>query len=237
MSTWKLILDIVSLVMGICVSGLSLYTAYLKFISKKIKFLTYSPNFSTFYGDKISVVIENQSMSNFSITDIFLIYDNHYIIQLEKFDEPLVLEPFNAKKVTSKPITITSPIKFSELDKYRNIFMLLKTSKGDIYSKFRGKITKQNKDHSVFQLIVKHSDSINGIVVSNDIKYVLYFKGTDDQLKMILINWAGFMSDSIKGFNAIPRNIVSDKEQVKQFFEDELTPLGIPFTLEERTIK
>lgn len=54
---------------------------------------------------------------------------------------------------------------------------------------------------------------------------------------MILIDWAGFMSDSIKGFNAIPRHIVNDKKQVKQFFEEELTPLDIPFTLEERTIK
>lgn len=236
-NTFQGILNTVSLIMGICVSVLTLYTAYLRFISKNIRFLTYSPHFSTFYGDKLSVVIENQSLSTFSIQEIYLVYDCKYMIQIEKFDEPLILEPFKAKKITSKPITLTSPLSLSELDKHRNIFLMIRTSKGIIYSPMiGGRIKKQTKNFDAFQLVSKHSESINGTVVSNGIQYILYYKGSNEELKTVFIDWAGFMSETISNFNAIPRDIVNNKEKVMQIFEKIFNPLNIPFSLEERKV-
>ncbi len=228
---FQCILDLGSALIGYATGAITIYIAYLKFLSKKIKTINYTPCYKSFYGDELSIIIENQTLSLFSILEIGIVFDNNYLMQFIKYDTPLLLEPFKSEKIISSPITLSFP-NLQELNKYENKFLRIVTSKGIIYSKIHGKI--KNKNLRKYSIVSKHSDSINGIVVSNSIKYILYYKGENDELKTIFIDWAGFMDKTLTDFNALPKEIMNNKEQVEQVFENIFKPLDIPFTLEER---
>ena len=131
---FKSFLDLGSALIGYATGGVALYVAYLRFWSKNIKAISYKPQFKSFYGDVISIVIENCTLSNFSILGVSLIYNNHYIMRLTKYDEPLLIEPFKTMEIKSEPMTIVFP-KLSDLDKFNDIFVKIETSRGAIYSK------------------------------------------------------------------------------------------------------
>lgn len=224
---FKWLLDIVSLVMGICVSVLTFYTAYLKFLCKKIRFLTYSPHFISYYGDKLSVILENQSLSSFSINDVSIVYGNKYIMQIKKYDEPLILDPLKSCKIESEPITTTDPITFSDLDKIEDKYLLIKTSRGKIYSKFRGKIKKKAELEQVCIQRKKFNDQ----VISDDIRYALLFREFDNTPRTIFITNLGDMSAQVTYFNSLRDQDISTKEAVESFFKTIFEPLDIPFKI------
>ena len=230
---FKSFLDLGSALIGYATGGIALYVAYLRFWSKNLKAISYKPSFRSFYGDIVSIVIENCTLSNFSVLGISLVYNNQYTMRLVKYDEPLLIEPFKTIKIESKPITLVSPTLLF-LDKFKDLFVRIETSRGVIYSKIRGKI--KNKNYKTYEIASVHRESIAGTIVANSIKYILFYKGKDEEIISIFIDKAGIMSNEITNFNAIPKESMKNKETLKSFFFFFLNPLEIPFSIEERTI-
>lgn len=230
---FKSFLDLGSALIGYATGGIALYVAYLRFWSKNLKAISYSPNFRSFYGDIVSIIIENCTLSNFSILGINLVYNNQYIMRLVKYDEPLLVEPFKTIKIESEPITLAYPSLF-DLDNFKDLFARIETSKGVVYSKIRGKI--KNKNYKTYEIASVHRESIAGTIVANSIKYILFYKGKDEEIITVFIDKVGTMSSEITNFNAIPKEAMKNKDALKCFFKKVLNPLEIPFSIEERTI-
>ena len=68
----------ISLLSDSCVLLIMLYTFYLSFWCKKIVFIKYSPTYSTFEGDHLSVLIENHTLSPICLDEVRIIYENKY---------------------------------------------------------------------------------------------------------------------------------------------------------------
>ena len=58
----NIILQIIS---NICIVGITLYTAFLQFWHKSVKYLGYSYNTNRFYGDKATLQLKNQALSSY----------------------------------------------------------------------------------------------------------------------------------------------------------------------------
>ena len=227
-SLFRWVLDILYLLGGLGIYVLTLYTFYLKFISKKIKCLGFSSTNHKYFGSNISTTIENLSLSNISIHKAKIVYNNKYIITIAIFDEPLILEPFKACNLKGKSFSYTSP-ELQDINK-RDVYLILKTSKGEIFAKFRGKINKKEE----LIVISSHTDKYNNQIMSKNVKYILCYKGNDNELKTVFIDSVGLMSDEVMNFNAIPEKIILNRNAVKDLFKNIFEPLKIPFSLDER---
>ena len=191
--------------------AITLYTTWKTFIDKKIKLLNYSSNSRMFDGDYISLTVENTTLSPISIQEVNVIYNNQYKLQIEKFDTPLILEPMHATNIEMKPFTSLSKLSLFDLDKMK-FYVEFKTTKGIIYDKF-SKFKLKPLYKGDFEIITTLRKIFNGKIMPYDIKYILLIR-ENNETKTIFINNAGIMSDDIYGKNAIPREMVNDKDVV-----------------------
>ncbi len=196
-----------------CILGITLYTTWKTFFEKRIKLLTYSPNFcSMFGGSYISVVVENTSLSPLSVEKVDIVYDNRYVINLNTFQEPLILKPQQATTITMMPFSQLSGLSLGEIE-HKDFYLIFKTSKGKIISNFKRMPIKKNSNNKC-QIITVMRRTFNGLIISPDIKYAILMKNEEKQ-QTILMNNFGIMDKDIYGYNAIPRNDINDIQLVK----------------------
>lgn len=230
---FKNFLDLGTALIGYATGFVALYVAHLRFRSKNVKIIDFTPSFKSFYGDEISVTLENCTLSNFSILEIDIIYDNNFLMQLFKFKEPILLESFKAKQLVCQPITSTTP-QLIDLDMIKNKFARIITSRGIIYAKISEKIQNKSENITNYQIVPIRRIDVNGTVISNSIKYVLYFKGNNGQIDTIFIDSTGLMDREITDFNLVPQDAMKNKDTLEQFFQNVLQPLEISFCIRER---
>lgn len=222
----------ISLLSDSCVLLITLYTFYLKFWCKKISFIQYSPTYSIFEGDHLSVVIENHTLSPICLDEVRMIYGNKYKLTMVKYDEPQSIEPLKTFVVKMAPFSYLGGISFSELNGIQDKYLELSTSKGLIYTKLNKnvKIYKGNKNPA--QIVMVAREFYNGHLIFPDTKYALSFR-TKENLETIFINSNGLMSRAVGGFNAIPKEVINNKNEIEEIFKKFFLPLGISFILEE----
>ena len=217
---------------NVAITFITLYTAWLRFIRKRIDLNSFGCSWNRHLGDIISLVIENKTLSNFTISKIDLVVEDKYSIQVRKYDEPFVIEPFKAYKVQSKGITSTTPIEISKLNHMINFsecYCILYTSKGKIYSnpaKNRNFFKKHNKE---LTLISQFSNGYNGMTLNADVKYALNILCESGKYKDILIDKHGLMSEDLFGFNSLPEDVVKDFDTCYNFFKNIGVERGLKF--------
>lgn len=240
--------DIISLTANILVTFITLYTAWLRFIRKRIDILSISSNHNTFEGDSLSLIIENKTLSNYTVSSVDFIFDNQYIMQICKYDEPFVIEPLKAYKIYMQPVTSTSP-SFLELmsgDMLRpqnNI--ILNTSSGKICLTKKRKIPfKFNIEYILaffqhrcifnkkeLEEVHIHRNKFNNKVLSKDINYALVILLESGSYQDILIDNSGFMSSDLFGINGLPEYAVKNFDSMVEYFRKEGEERGLTFTL------
>ncbi len=197
----------------LCILGITIYTTWKTFLEKHIKLLSYSPNFcSMFGGSFISVVVENTSLSPISVENVDIVYDNHYVINLNKYKEPLILKPQQATTITMEPFSQLSEISLDEIE-FKDFYLIFTTSRGKIISNFKRMPVKHNRKNT-YKIVTIMRRTFNGLIIPPDVKYAILMK-VDGKQQTILINDGGIMDKDIYGYNAIPRSDINDIERVK----------------------
>ena len=215
---------------NICILLITLYTFYLTFISNKIKILSFRKRFS-YEGNSMSIVIENKSLSPISITEICAIAEKKYKFNFKKFDEPLVLAPFSTKVISMNP--------FSYMPKMdlRNIVFQIETSNKTRYISFKKRFIWITKDvKKSYPNITISTNKFNDKIIMPGTKYILTLI-IDGKIKTIFIYKNGVMTSDVFGYNALPSDIVNNKDQVKQVIDKLVKPYDIKFDLIEENYK
>lgn len=203
----------ISFAADMCILLITLYTTYKTFIDKKIKLLTYTPNFGGKFGGKfISIVVENTSLSPLSVEKIDIVYDNHYVINFAKYNEPLILQPQHATAITMDPFSKLAGISLEELVT-KEFYLIFSTSKGEIISSFRQMPVKQNKNNSYRSVLVVRK-FFNGTIITPDIKYAIIIE-IDGVSKTIFLKECGLIDKDIYGYHFIHLRDINNIDMVK----------------------
>ena len=222
---------------------IAIYTFYLKFISDKISIITFGESFGMWECDNINFIIKNHSLKSQIIKDVDVVFDNKYRLHLRKYDLPFVLEPLRTMKIEMEPYTHMDKFTLSGLcSDYTSPFkihLVITTDEGKkIYAKLKRikkyNINKKAKLEDIFLM----KKIVNGIVVRDDYKYVLYYKfGKDGQMQTAFINNCGFISTDVFGFNHIPAEYLKDEKKVRDCFEESCERNNISLALYDITKK
>lgn len=202
-----------------CILLITFYTFFITFISKKIKFRSFSVSSSLKEGNSFSVVLENKTLSPILIDNINLIVNNQYKIPFKKFDSPLIIEPFTAKKIHSEKYSYMSP-DLEIIDDSKNTLEVIMTGGKKIYlnsHKKTPRIKRKMKNSSSNVQIV--TNIYNGKIVPKYARYALtIFK--DGEKDTTFIFKTGVMTEEIYGYNGIPKKNVKTKASLIAYLED-----------------
>lgn len=244
----SMIVNVISFTANVLITFITLYTAWLRFIRKRIDILSISSNHSIFEGDSLSLIIENKTLSNYTVSSVDFVFDNQYIMQICKYDEPFIIEPLKAYKISMQPVTYTYP-KFSELMSGD----MLRTQNNIILNTSSGKICLTKKRRKPFKLDIKylfsllpkrcifnednfekvsiHRNKFNDKVLSKDVNYVLVILLESGSYQDVLIDKSGFMSSDLFGINGLPEYAVKNFDSMVEYFRKEGQEKGLTFTL------
>ena len=202
---------ILQIISNICIVGITLYTAILQFWYKSVKYLGYSYNTNSFYGDKATLQLKNQALSSISIKEIYLVFNDNSQLLFKKFDIPLLIEGRRSFQVEMQAISNSIP-KLRTFP-YESKCIFVRFTDGNSISlicKFgwRSYISLWYKNYSFFRLLKKAPTitinklgkirtkriEYNGKCLSDDVKFVLRINEASS-LKIIFIKESGFMSE------------------------------------------
>lgn len=230
------IATLISGFMDLILFCIAIYTFYLTFISKKISILTFSHSFNMWQSDTVSFWIKNKTLKSIIISKVDMIYDNKYRLPIGKYESPKVLDPFKSMEIEMEPYTSMEPITMYELSKMfigkANIHLEIITDDNKtIYAKIKGCKYKPKKNAKVEQIYLCVS-KFGETVLKDDYVYVLQYRiGENGNIETAFINNKGLISTDIFGFNAIPRESLSNKDVVKVFFEDACKKFNISMAI------
>lgn len=214
----------------ICILLITVYTFYLSFISKKIKFITFGQSTSFSEGESFSVVVENMTAKAIVIKEMFIIVNNEYKISVKRFETPLILSPFHTERIETEKFSYMVPeIKFDGND----IILQVNTTNKNIYLKFGEEIPNIAKDiKDSPSNVTKVRNEYNGKLVPKMAKYVLNISINGNE-RIIFIFSSGVMTGEVFGYSGVPKEVTINKEKLKEFFQNWLKQYQIEFHIEE----
>lgn len=230
MADFTIIRDWVNFAASMCILVITIYTFYITFISKRLIFRSISLANSNSEGNSFSVVLENKTLSPILIDNINLIVGDQYKVKVKKFDSPLILEPFTAKKVTSNKYSYTVP-DLGTITGNNNVLEVNMSGK-KIYlplHKKTPKVSKQMKQNHVNVTTI--TNTYNGKIVPKFAKYVLIVS-KDDWNNTVFIFESGTMTGEILGYNGLPEEVVKDKVKLIEYLDHWFKPNDINYYVE-----
>lgn len=216
----------------ICVAAITFYSAYLKFICKKVVVLLYTEKVSMFHGLTYSVILENKSLSTIAVSKVNIIFKDKYALEIANPDEPFILEPYKPKKIMSDTFANTLPFATPEINNVHNdIVVMLDTSKGTIYARvpretkwYKKLIEKIRKQKTIkVTPLMPVKESFNGIAVSTWIKYILVYRSAEGEQHTVLIHQNGRLHKDVLGISSISAENMINVETISEFFKDLLS--------------
>lgn len=217
------------LVSNVIITGITFYTAWLRFFSRKIAIIYTMMPLTRHWGDVISCTLENQTLSNFTVKKIDVVLQDKYICEIKRFFEPLVMEPFKAYTITADGITDSSPIPINDLNTMFNtskLYFILYTSKGEIKAHYKKSKPTKIKN---FISITLFRNYFNGKVLAKDVKYAISILCESGKYKDILIDSSGFMSDDLYGLNYLSEETIKDFHTCYEYFKKIGLERGLTF--------
>lgn len=231
MIDFPIIRDWVNFAANMCILVITIYTFFITFISQKIKLRSISTASSNSEGNSFSVVLENKTLSPILIDNINLIVDGQYKVKVKRFDSPLILEPFTAKKVTSEKYSYTVP-NLENMSDYKNVVEVNISGK-KIYlslNKNTPKVSKNMKQSR--ENVIRITNTYNGKNVPQFAKYILIVS-KDDWNNTVFIFESGAMTGEIFGYNSLPKKVVKKKAKLIEYLDDWFKPNVIDYYVEE----
>ena len=231
MVDFPIIRDWVNFAANMCILVITIYTFFITFISKRIKFRSITVSNSHSEGNSFSVVLENKTLSPMLIDDINLIIENQYKVKIKRFDSPLILEPFTAKKVTSAKHSYTVPHLGAAIG-HKSVLEVNMSGKKiylPLYNK-TPKVSKQMK--KISENVMTITNTHNGKIVPEFAKYALSVS-KDDWNTTVFIFESGGMTGEILGYNGLPEEVVKEKVKLVEYLNDWLKPNNINYRVIE----
>ena len=215
---------------NICILLITIYTFYITFLSCKIKFLSINESHSNNNGNSFSVVIENKSFSTLVVTKVSLIVNNEYKVEIQKFDSPLILQPFSASKIESDNYSYISP----DIEIIGSkVILVVEISRKTIYAgyqKISPRIIKEIKKSPCN--VTKVKNTYNGKIVPQLAKYILMV-WKDEYMDTIFIFETGAMTEAVLGYNGIPKEAMKHQDTIYEYLNKWLKPKGFSCSLEQ----
>lgn len=217
----------------ICILLITIYTFYITFISQKIKLISISQSSSNTKGDSFYVVLENKSLSPQVITNINLIIENKYKVNLNKFEIPFILEPYKAKEVGSDRYSYTMP-SLPYLNS-ENTILEVTTTRNKLYLSMNKKTPRVKKEMKEIPYnVTKIKNTYNERIIPKDAKFVLNVSKGDWQ-NIVFVFKTGLMTGEVLGCNGLPEEVLESQENFIQFLDIWLKPNGLNYHVEELT--
>ncbi len=221
--------EIISFFSDMSIFAITIYTFWLSFFSKNIKILTFGREYSD-YGDSMNVVIENKSLSNMAISEIYAIVNNESKFLFKEFKEPLILSPFSVIRVEMEP--------YSYLEKeitVKTLVLQIKISDKVKYYKFKSnkfKISKYMKEIPWNLNIIR--EKYNEKLIMPDTKYVLEII-SENRKEILFIHKTGFiMTGNLFGFTAFPLEVMNNESLLFDSIKEITEKYKVRFNLVKR---
>lgn len=189
------------------------YAFWLTYFSKNIKITSTGGDSSIFFGSAINCTILNKTLSPLIVEKVIGVYGNEFEIIIKDFkSNPLVIEPFHSANICGDKYTDLS----DEFNTFGDAYFKLVTPGKVLFIKYRGKI-KNKKDTTI---VSRRTIRFNNVVVSPSVKYAMtyWYKG-DKETHILYILDNGIMSDSVKGFNKLPDEVLGKPDEMVNYFK------------------
>lgn len=223
--------------MDIVLFVIAVYTFYLTFLFEKVTILTFGYSYSMWKSDTINFLIKNKTLKTIIISKVYAVFDNKYRLQVGKYEIPLVLDSFKSMKIEMEPYTSMNGITMHKLsnivDRKARIHLEIITDENKtIYATIKGcKKYKPNKKAKL-EKINLFTSKFGEIVLKEDYKYILNYRvGENGNVETAFINDGGLISTDIFGFNALPKECLSNKEDVKKLLKEPCEKFNIALLL------
>ncbi len=221
------IINVTALAANICVLLLTAISFNLTAVSNKIRFVSSGFSTSAFYGDTISITLENKTLHSISVSSVTLLKimgDGTFReISLASFNDPIVIEGRHVSKITTDPYTY-----IDEIDSITNLHInsIIAVNSGTKilfvkpYKKAPlKKIKKAYKKHRHFEPLTVVRREFNQQIVSANVRYAVSVKTGEnpcDWNTMLLTNY-GFLDGTICGYNGFNTEEYDSAESLKHY--------------------
>lgn len=216
---------IVPTVDAICMSFVAYYTFRLTIFPKKLKFISIKKGGNSFEGDSIEITLENRSLCPCIIESVDLIVGSH---KIKYYDGEYTIDGFKTAKIQMEPYSrIISDDGEIEIDilSLKDMSLLVKTTRGIQHIRYarisRFACWRIRQLESKYKLTTVCRNYHNSKLVVPGVKYAISFVDKSDVIQTVFIHSSGMMSQSLFGYNHLPKEIMKSKKTVKKHFEAE----------------
>lgn len=214
---WTAIGAIGTWFVGIVGAILVMYQLWLQIFARKIRVLSCKPSMDSFHGDGFDIVLLNETLAPKSITKIQIVSNNKYISTIKEFEEPFILEPYKAIKISGD--------RYMEIKTDRNQipsdwYFIVEIDGHEQFIKYKGKITEKNSDK-----LLPMSDTgvfrYGNTFLSKNVRAVLIYRfNRNEEYSRIFILKNGVMSNMFIDFNGVPKEAMRDIETLRSYFDE-----------------
>lgn len=232
---WSWISKIVPTIDAIGISLITYYTFRLTVFPKKLRFVNFRKNFSSFAGNSVEITLENRSLCPCVIENVDIILDGY---KITVFKGECTVEGFKTAKIVTDPYTEINcdngkiEIDGSSVDR---MALLIKTTRGFQHIKFE-RISKlaywiNNKKDWRYKPTTVYRKLFNGKIVVPDVKYAISYIDANGELQTLFIHKSGMMSDAPFGYNGLTNEIMASELSLKKHFDAEFKKCGISYSI------
>ncbi|HUH42243.1 MAG TPA: hypothetical protein VLZ29_03930 [Sulfurimonas sp.] len=219
---FEFIKELMTITTGLAATGFSFYFAWQK-IGKSVK-ASYSIYGKTLSAIRLNdIIISNYKNRPIEIYSIQATIDDKYLVEVERFDSPIILKSLETIKIKTTPLSDwycnNDDINMSNLLSDGNITLYITTNTKIIKCKtLKHETMIFSKKFKNFKYIYKHTAKYNDIVYTKDVLYAINYLENNIQ-KTVFVFKGGLMSDTILGFNGLPEELLISKNKLKEYYK------------------
>lgn len=209
--------DAMQIATGIVATLFSFYFSWQK-IGKSVSAM-YSININRLSEVRVNdIILSNNKNSPITVYSILADIDGDVFIEVEKFDSPIILKSLETLKISTTPVSYWDSElvkeKLMSLDKKITLYLVTNTSIIKCKTmKHKNIAYAMNEQFKNLKFIAKGIKIFNGMTYTLKHKYAFIYQENNLQ-RTVLVDKNGFMSDSIRGYNALPKDMLADKNMI-----------------------
>ena len=219
--------SLISLIANIAILFLTVYTLYITALSRKLKYVSRSKSYNTFFGNSLSVCLMNQSLHAIPIRKIFIMKrcdDGRFkYLKIFERDDLDILEGYNAKRFISDQYSAITDWNedgkiISPDDLFENSVIGVLSGDKLLWIKTSAKSPKWTAKKAyklgAFSILTMSGHCYEDRVISDCVNIVIHLVDSDINGKRCMhtiFGITGFddgksllLSDSIRGYSSIP---------------------------------
>lgn len=233
---WAMIKSIISILGDTCLFFIAVYTFRLTVFPRKLSFVELRTISSAFNGDSFEITLENRSLCPVVISSVELIFNSN---KIKVFDGHCIIEGFKTQTIKMEPysnILLNDEIMDIDFFSIEKMSLWIQTTRGSQHIKY-ARLSKiaayiKHRKYKKFTPTTVCRNRYNDKLVNQDIKYVLSFIDHTNELQTVFIKKSGLMSETLFGYNGLPRELMQNESKLHEYFDEEFEKHGLIYKLE-----